>query len=130
MNDEDSYSAQSATLISALHITCIVVDFLTHAVIVRTVVENLRRKLKLTMLDCMHIIDNPHKNLLVPETAVVCEVNQDYVIFTPSGSQFLRIPVKLNPETTAIRSLAIKQNIVVDGALHLNNEHNKLAELE
>jgi hypothetical protein len=33
------------------------------------------RKLKLTMLDCMHITDNPYKSLPEAETTVVNEVN-------------------------------------------------------
>src|SRR5687768_13588830 len=109
------------------------VDPMTRTVMVRTVVENPRRKLKPAMLAGMQIIDNPAESLVVPETAVVREANRDYVFLAQGDNQFLRVPVELGPEVVDMRpvlkGLTAGQNIVVDGAFHLENER-KLAELE
>lgn len=106
---------------------------LTRTVMVRTMVENSARKLKPDMLSNMHIVDNPVKSLVVPETAVVRESNRDYVFLAQGNNKFLRIPVELGPEIADMRpvlkGLVIGQKIVVDGAFHLDNER-KLAELE
>lgn len=109
------------------------VNPLTRTVMVRTMVENPRRRLKPDMLATMHIIDNPHESLVVPETAVVREANQDYVFIAQGDKRFLRVPVELGPEVAdvrpVLRGLTPEQSIVVDGAFHLDNER-KLAELE
>jgi cobalt-zinc-cadmium efflux system membrane fusion protein len=109
------------------------VNPLTRTVMVRTMVENPQRKLKPDMLSNMHITDNPHKSLAVPETAVVREANRDYVFLSQGNNQFLRVPVELGPEVAdvypVLKGLTIDQKIVVDGAFHLDNER-KLAELE
>lgn len=109
------------------------VNPLTRTVMVRTMVENSQRKLKPDMLANMHITDNPHKSLVVPETAVVRETNRDYVFLSQGNNRFLRVPVELGPEVTdmypVLSGLTIDQKIVVDGAFHLDNER-KLAELE
>lgn len=109
------------------------VNPLTRTVMVRTMVENPKRKLKPDMLATMHITDNPHKSMVVPETAVVREANRDYVFLSQGNNRFLRIPVELGPEVADMRpvlkGLTAEQRIVVDGAFHLDNER-KLAELE
>lgn len=109
------------------------VNPLTRTVMVRTMVENPQRKLKPDMLANMHITDNAHKSLVVPETAVVREANRDYVFLAQGNNRFLRVPVELGPEVADMRpvlqGLTIEQKIVVDGAFHLDNER-KLAELE
>ncbi|SEM89474.1 membrane fusion protein, cobalt-zinc-cadmium efflux system [Nitrosospira multiformis] len=109
------------------------VNPLTRTVMVRTVVENPRRKLKPAMLASMHILDNPVESLVVPETAVVRENNRDYVFLAQGDNRFLRVPVELGPEVgdmrPVLKGLSIDQTIVVDGAFHLENER-KLAELE
>lgn len=109
------------------------VNPLTRTVMVRTAVENPQRKLKPDMLATMHITDNPHKSLVVPETAVVREANRDYVFLAQGNNRFLRVPVELGHEVAdmrpVIRGLSVEQSIVVDGAFHLDNER-KLAELE
>ena len=109
------------------------VNPLTRTVMVRTVVENPRRKLKPAMLASMHILDNPVESLVVPDTAVVRESNKDYVFLVKGDNEFLRIPVELGPEIADMRpvlkGLTADQTIVVDGAFHLDNER-KLAELE
>jgi cobalt-zinc-cadmium efflux system membrane fusion protein len=100
---------------------------------VRTMVENPQRKLKPDMLATMHVSDNAHKSLVVPETAVVREANRDYVFLAKGNNLFQRVPVELGPEVADMRpvvhGLTIDQNIVVDGAFDLDNER-KLAELE
>ncbi len=109
------------------------VNPLTRTVMVRTLVENPQRSLKPDMLANMHITDNPHKSLVVPETAVVRESNQDYVFLSQGNNRFLRVPVELGPEVSdmypVLKGVTIEQKIVVDGAFHLDNER-KLAELE
>ncbi len=109
------------------------VDPMTRTVMVRTMVENPQRKLKPDMLASMHITDNLHKSLVVPETAVVREANRDYVFLSHGDNRFERVPVELGPEVADMRpvvsGLTIEQSIVLDGAFHLDNER-KLAELE
>jgi cobalt-zinc-cadmium efflux system membrane fusion protein len=109
------------------------VNPLTRTVMVRTMVENPQRKLKPDMLATMHVSDNAHKSLVVPETAVVREANRDYVFLAKGNNLFQRVPVELGPEVADMRpvvhGLTIDQNIVVDGAFDLDNER-KLAELE
>ena len=105
----------------------------TRTVTVRTVVENPDRKLKPSMLATMHIKESPRERLVVPETAVVREANQDYVFIAESDIQFQRVPVKLGHVIEGVRpvfeGLTAGQTIVMDGAFHLDNER-KLAELE
>lgn len=109
------------------------VNPLTRTVMVRTVVENPRRKLKPAMLASMHILDNPVESLVVPETAVVRENNRDYIFLVQGDNRFLRVPVELGAEVgdmrPVLKGLSIDQTVVVDGAFHLENER-KLAELE
>ena len=109
------------------------VNPLTRTVMVRTMVENSQRRLKPDMLATMHITDNPHRSLAVPETAVVREANRDYVFLSQGNNRFLRVPVELGPEVAdvypVLKGLTVDQKIVVDGAFHLDNER-KLAELE
>ena len=109
------------------------VNPLTRTVTVRTVVENPDRKLKPSMLASMHIKESPRERLVVPETAVVRETNQDYVFIAESDTQFQRVPVELGHVIENVRpvfeGLTAGQTIVMDGAFHLDNER-KLAELE
>lgn len=105
------------------------VNPLTRTVEVKTDVANPHRKLKPAMLATMHIKGNPHKSLVVPETAVVREANRDYVFLVQGDNRFLRIPVELGPEVAGMRpvlkGLAIEQNIVMNGgAFHLDNERS------
>ena len=109
------------------------VNRLTRTVMTRVMVENPERKLKPDMLANMHITDSDHKVLVVPESAVVRELNQDYVFFSLSGNEFQRVPVELAKEVANFRpvlsGLTIDQRIVTSGAFHLDSER-KLAELE
>ncbi|MEK6736208.1 MAG: efflux RND transporter periplasmic adaptor subunit [Pseudomonadota bacterium] len=104
----------------------------TRTVMTRVMVENPDRKLKPDMLANMHITDPQHKVLVVPEGAVVRELNQDYIFILISHDRFQRIPVELGPEVADFRpvlsGLTIDQHIVMEGAFHLDSER-KLAEL-
>ncbi|SOD16889.1 efflux RND transporter periplasmic adaptor subunit [Nitrosomonas ureae] len=109
------------------------VNRLTRTVMTRVMVENPERKLKPDMLANMHITDTQHKTLVVPEAAIVRELNQDYVFVAISDNQFQRVPVELGPEVADFRpvldGLTIDHRIVMEGAFHLDSER-KLAELE
>ncbi len=109
------------------------VNRLTRTVMTRVMVANPDRKLKPDMLANMHITDPQHKSLVVPEAAVVRELNQDYVFIVTGENRFQRIAVELGSEVADFRpvvnGLTIDQRIVMEGAFHLDNER-KLAELE
>lgn len=106
---------------------------LTRTVMVRVMVENSERKLKPDMLANMHIKESQRKTLVIPEAAVVRDSNRDYVFLAKTADHFQRIPVELGPEIADFRpvldGLTIDQNIVIEGAFHLDSER-KLAELE
>jgi len=110
-----------------------IVNRLTRTVMTRVLVGNPDRKLKPDMLANMHITDTQQKILVVPEAAVVRELNQDYVFVQISENHFQRILVELGPEVANFRpvlnGLTIDQKIVLEGAFHLDSER-KLAELE
>lgn len=110
-----------------------IVNRLTRTVMTRVLVVNPDRRLKPDMLANMHITDPQHKTLVVPEAAVVRELNQDYVFLAISDDHFQRVPVELGPEVAGFRpvlsGLTIDQRIVMEGAFHLDSER-KLAELE
>lgn len=110
-----------------------IVNRVTRTVMTRVLVENRDRKLKPDMLANMHITDPQHKTLVVPEAAVVRELNQDYVFLAQGDDRFERVPVELGPEVADFRpvlsGLTDDQRIVIEGAYHLDSER-KLAELE
>ena len=110
-----------------------IVNRLTRTVMTRVMVENPDRKLKPDMMANMHITDPQHKTLVVPEAAVVRELDQDYVFIALSDDYFQRVPVELGPEVSNLRPVlkGISQGhqIVTEGAFHLDSER-KLAELE
>ncbi len=109
------------------------INRLTRTVMTRVLVENPERKLKPDMLANMHITDPQHKSMVVPETAVVRELNLDYVFVATGENQFQRVPVELGTEVAGLRpvykGISIYQQIVTEGAFHLDSER-KLAELE
>ncbi|WP_292993189.1 efflux RND transporter periplasmic adaptor subunit [Nitrosomonas sp.] len=109
------------------------INRLTRTVMTRVMVENPERKLKPDMLANMHITDPQHKVLVVPESAIVRELNLDYVFIALGDNRFQRVPVELGPEVAnlrpVIKGVTIDQRIVTAGAFHLDSER-KLAELE
>ena len=98
----------------------------TRTVMVRTVVENQDRKLKPGMLASMRIIETPQEQLVLPESAIVRELNKDYVYLDKGNYSYLRIPVELGAEIGNLRpvisGLSVGQHIVVDGAFHIDSE--------
>ena len=98
----------------------------TRTVMVRTVVENPDRRLKPGMLASMRIIETPQEQLVLPESAIVRELNKDYVYLDKGNYSYLRIPVELGPEIGDLRpvisGLSVGQHIVVDGAFHIDSE--------
>lgn len=110
-----------------------IVNRLTRTVMTRVMVENPDRKLKPDMMANMHITDPQHKTLVVPEAAVVRELDQDYVFIALSDNYFQRVPVELGPEVSNLRpvlkGISQEHQIVTEGAFHLDSER-KLAELE
>lgn len=109
------------------------VNPMTRTVMVRTEVENTARKLKPAMLAKMVITENPHRSLVVPESAVVRDLNIDYVFVDQGNNRFLRVPVELGHEIGKLRpvlkGLTDERDIVLEGAFHVDNER-KFAELE
>lgn len=109
------------------------VNRLTRTVMTRVLVKNPERKLKPDMLANMHITDPQHKSLVVPESAIVRELNKDYIFIVVGDNRFQRVPVDLGDEVDGFRpvlkGLTADQKIVLEGAFHLDSER-KLAELE
>ncbi|MFZ1850681.1 MAG: efflux RND transporter periplasmic adaptor subunit [Nitrosomonas sp.] len=109
------------------------VNRLTRTVMTRVLVKNPERKLKPDMLANMHITDPQHKSLVIPESAIVRELNKDYIFIVVGDNRFQRVPVDLGDEVDGFRpvlkGLTADQKIVLEGAFHLDSER-KLAELE
>jgi cobalt-zinc-cadmium efflux system membrane fusion protein len=105
----------------------------TRTVTVRTEIENPRRVLRPSMLANVNIEPLPVERLVVPGAAVVRENNQDHVFVRLPDGRFRLVRVSLANESGELRvvqsGLAVGEQVVVDGAFHLNNER-KRAELE
>jgi len=105
----------------------------TRTVTVRTEIENPRRVLRPSMLANVDIEPLPVSRLVVPGAAVVRENNQDHVFVRLPDGRFRLVRVDLANESGELRvvqsGLAEGEQVVVDGAFHLNNER-KRAELE
>lgn len=105
----------------------------TRTVMVRTELENPKRELKPAMLATMLIQARPQDRLVLPSAAVVREDNADFVFVSLGEKKFRLTSVKLGPEQNGRRvvesGLQAGEQVVVDGAFHLNNER-KRAELE
>lgn len=105
----------------------------TRTVMVRTELENPKRELKPAMLATMLIQARPQERLVLPSAAVVREDNADFVFVSLGEKKFRLTSVKLGPEQNGRRvvesGLQAGDQVVVEGAFHLNNER-KRAELE
>lgn len=103
----------------------------TRTVLVRTAVENANGRLKPAMLATMLIATEAVPRLAVPVTAVIRENNLDYVFIQVKAGQFKLTEVKLTPEVNGLRpvlsGVKLGDQVVVDGAFHLNNERNRQA---
>jgi cobalt-zinc-cadmium efflux system membrane fusion protein len=107
------------------------VDPETRTVRTRMNLANPQRLYKPAMLTTMTLIDGSERKLVVPSTAVVREGNGDYVFLQVTPETFVLRPVKLGEEAGDVRVLleGIDQGdqIVLDGAFHLNNERKRRA---
>ena len=105
----------------------------TRTVLVRTELDNSSGRLKPSMLASMLIESAPKKQLVVPNTAVVRELDTDYVFVEEKTGVYRLKPVRLASEHDGQRvvldGLRQGMKIVSDGAFHLNN-HRNLKEME
>jgi cobalt-zinc-cadmium efflux system membrane fusion protein len=105
----------------------------TRTVTVRTEVDNPKRQLRPAMLADVTIEPAPIERLVVPGSAVVRESNRDHVFVRQADGRYRLTALELADETGEQRivesGLKGGDEIVVEGAFHLNNER-KRAELE
>lgn len=110
-----------------------IVNPLTRTVMVRTEVDNALRKLKPDMLATVHITEQSHEHLVIPDDAVVRENNLDHVFVEQGDNTYALVPVELGSAVNRLRpvlsGVTAGQRIVIEGAFHLNNER-KRTELE
>jgi len=101
----------------------------TRTVQVRTDVLNPDRAIKPDMLANLLIRGLPQKKLVVPITAIVRESNKDHVFARTGENQFRLVPVSLGQESGKVvvvkDGLKDGDEIVIDGAFHLNNERKR-----
>ncbi|MFE8644338.1 efflux RND transporter periplasmic adaptor subunit [Sphingomonas sp. NCPPB 2930] len=105
----------------------------TRTVAIRTQVDNAQRSLKPQMLATMRISGAAKPALALPVAAVVRENDRDHVFVKTGDNQYRLTPVELGAGNNGVRPLLQGpkegEQIVTDGAFHLNNER-KRAELE
>lgn len=101
----------------------------TRTVVVRMEVTNNEGQIKPGMLATMLIESKPIDKLVVPVGAVIREDNHDHVYVRLDDDVYRMVPVKLGPEGKGFRSvisgLKEGQEIVIDGAYHLNTERKR-----
>ena len=106
-----------------------IVNPLTRTVTVRTEVDNPERRLRPDMLTTVHIDEHARERLVIPEGAVVRENNEDYVFLAREDGGFTLTPIKLeeaiNQMRPVVEGLTPDQQIIVEGAFHLNNERKR-----
>ena len=107
------------------------IDPETRTVLVRTELDNRDGRLKPAMLASMLIEAKAVDRLVVPASAVVRENDEDHVFVAEGDGRFRLVKVKLGPEQGGVRVLqsGLKggEQLVIDGAFHLNNERNRQA---
>ena len=101
----------------------------TRTVTARTEVDNKDRSIRPAMLSVMLIQDRSTQRVVVPVDAVVRDNNKDYVFLRKGPNRYQLVSVTLGPESDGqrpvIEGLAAGNDIVVDGAFHLNNERKQ-----
>lgn len=111
------------------HFVSDIVNPLTRTVTVRTEVDNPERRLRPDMLTTVNIDEHARERLVIPEGAVVRENNEDHVFIAREDGGFTLTPVKLDEMINQVRpvleGLTPDQQIIVDGAFHLNNERKR-----
>lgn len=101
----------------------------TRTVVVRTEIDNRDGRLKPAMLASMLIAARPAPKLVVPNSAVIRENDEDYVFISQDKDEFRLRKVRLGNETGGLRpvleGLKAGEVIVTEGGFHLNNERRK-----
>jgi cobalt-zinc-cadmium efflux system membrane fusion protein len=101
----------------------------TRTVVVRMELANKEGQIKPGMLATMLIESQPIDKLVVPVAAVIREDNHDHVYIRMDDDLYRMVPVKLGPEGRGFRpvisGLKEGQEIVIDGAYHLNTERKR-----
>ena len=105
----------------------------TRTVTVRTEINNSEKIFKPSMLANLKITASSQQRLTVPVSAVVRENDRDFVYVKVASNQFKMTEIHLGLESQGLRpvikGVSKYDDIVLDGAFHLNNER-KRAELE
>ena len=101
----------------------------TRTVVVRMELPNTEGRIKPGMLATMLIESQPLDRLVVPVGAVVREDNHDHVFVRLGDDVYRMVEVKLGPEGKGYRpvisGLTERQEIVTEGAYHLNTERKR-----
>lgn len=101
----------------------------TRTVRVRMDLANPNHKFKPNMLATMTLLADSERRQVIPSTAVVREGNDDTVFVQTGFEQFVLRRVTLGDEVHGLRivtnGLHEGEQIVVDGAFHLNNERKR-----
>jgi cobalt-zinc-cadmium efflux system membrane fusion protein len=101
----------------------------TRTVLVRTELDNRDGRLKPAMLASMLIEAKPVDRLVVPAGAVVRADDEDHVFVATGEGHFRLTKVKLGPEQggkrVVLSGLKGEEQVVSEGAFHLNNERNR-----
>lgn len=103
----------------------------TRTVRARMDLPNPRGVYKPAMLATLTLQDLAETQKVIPATAVVREGNEEYLFVRLEGSQFMLRKVSLGEQYGDVRVLVdgLEENeqIVLDGAFHLNNERKRMA---
>jgi cobalt-zinc-cadmium efflux system membrane fusion protein len=106
------------------------VDADTRTVETRMDMPNPERLLKPAMLTNMTLVGGSEQRLVLPSSAVVREGNRDHVFVQTAPGTFMLRPVTLDAEIDELRvvqdGLSETEQIVLNGAFHLNNERKRL----
>ncbi len=98
----------------------------TRTLTVRIDLPNPQRNLKPNMLANLTIRKQGVQELILPDSAVVRLNNTEHVFKALTNSEFELIPVELGPRQGNVRpiisGLKAGDNVVIEGAFHLNNE--------
>lgn len=103
----------------------------TRTVRTRMNLLNPHGRYKPAMLATMVLKDRTHRQLTLPATAIVREENADFIYVQIAPGRFLMRPVTLGGQFGELRAVTDGVNasdeVVLDGAFHLNNERKRLA---
>lgn len=101
----------------------------TRTVRVRMTLPNPDGRFKPAMLATMTLKDQPERQQVVPTAAVIREQDAEYVFVQVEGDRYVLRPVTLGVEVNGQRvvkeGLREGDQIVIEGAFHLNNERRR-----